>query len=97
MNGRVRDTAALTELRDQAESGTLTLRVAAAFPPEQAAEAHQLFEAGGVRGRPYCCSEPGRGIGHQASRRVSAATAARAHQPGKPRIPTCLWSRRGRH
>jgi NADPH:quinone reductase-like Zn-dependent oxidoreductase len=49
---RLRDTAALTELRDQAESGTLTLRVAATYPPEQAAEAHRLFEVGGVRGRP---------------------------------------------
>jgi NADPH2:quinone reductase len=49
---RLRDTAALTELRDQAESGILTLRVAATFPAEQAAEAHRLFEVGGVRGRP---------------------------------------------
>ncbi|MFI5966379.1 NADP-dependent oxidoreductase [Streptomyces asoensis] len=49
---RLRDTAALTELRDQAESGALTLRVAATFPPEEAAQAHRLFEAGGVRGRP---------------------------------------------
>jgi NADPH2:quinone reductase len=49
---RLRDTAALTELRDQAESGILTLRVAATFPAEQAAEAHRLFEVGVVRGRP---------------------------------------------
>ncbi|MDX3243549.1 NADP-dependent oxidoreductase [Streptomyces sp. ME18-1-4] len=52
VNGRVRDTAALTELRDQAESGTLALRVAATYPPEQAGEAQRLFEVGGVRGRP---------------------------------------------
>ena len=49
---RLRDTAALTELRDQAESGILTLRVPATFPAEQAAEANRLFEVGGVRGRP---------------------------------------------
>lgn len=52
VNGRVRDTAALTELRDLAESGTLTLRVAATYPAEQAAQAQRLFEVGGVRGRP---------------------------------------------
>ncbi|GHH83233.1 zinc-binding alcohol dehydrogenase [Streptomyces sulfonofaciens] len=46
------DTGALAELRDQAESGVLTLRVAATFTPEQAAEAHAFMEAGGVRGRP---------------------------------------------
>ncbi|WP_060887922.1 zinc-binding dehydrogenase [Streptomyces caniscabiei] len=50
--GRLRDTEALAELRDQAESGLLTLRVAATFPVEQAGEAQQLIEAGGVRGRP---------------------------------------------
>jgi NADPH:quinone reductase len=49
---RRRDTAALTELRDQAEAGILTLRVAATFPVDQAEAAHRLFEAGGVRGRP---------------------------------------------
>lgn len=46
------DTLALTELCEQAESGVLTLRVAATFAPEQAKEAHALIEAGGVRGRP---------------------------------------------
>lgn len=46
------DTGALTELCEQAESGVLTLRVAATFAPEQAAQAHVLIEAGGVRGRP---------------------------------------------
>jgi NADPH:quinone reductase-like Zn-dependent oxidoreductase len=49
---RVRDTAALTELRDQTEAGILTLRVAATFPVDQAQAAHRLFETGGVRGRP---------------------------------------------
>ncbi|MET7668529.1 NADP-dependent oxidoreductase [Micromonospora luteifusca] len=46
------DTSGLTELCEQAESGVLTLRVAATFAPEQAKEAHALIEAGGVRGRP---------------------------------------------
>jgi NADPH:quinone reductase-like Zn-dependent oxidoreductase len=48
----IRDTATLRELRDQAESGILTLRVAATYPAEQAGEAQRLFEEGGVRGRP---------------------------------------------
>ncbi|GAA0363935.1 NADP-dependent oxidoreductase [Microbispora corallina] len=46
------DTSALTELCEQAESGVLTLRVAATFAAEQAKEAHALIEVGGVRGRP---------------------------------------------
>jgi NADPH:quinone reductase len=41
----------LDRLRAQAEDGTLTLRVARTFPAEQAAQAHRLLEAGGVRGR----------------------------------------------
>lgn len=45
------DTRVLAQLRDAAEAGALTLRVARTFLPEQAAEAHQLLEAGGVRGR----------------------------------------------
>ncbi|MET1089584.1 MAG: zinc-binding dehydrogenase [Arthrobacter sp.] len=49
---RIRDTAALTRLRDQAESGVLTLRVAGTHPLEQVAEAHRLIEEGGARGRP---------------------------------------------
>lgn len=49
---RIRDTAALTRLRDLAESGALTLRVAGTYPLEQVAEAHRLVEEGGVRGRP---------------------------------------------
>ena len=40
--------AALGELVD---AGRLTLRVAQTFPPERAAEAHRMLEAGGVRGR----------------------------------------------
>jgi NADPH:quinone reductase-like Zn-dependent oxidoreductase len=45
------DRAALDRLRQQAEDGVLTLRVAQSFPAEQAADAHRLLERGGVRGR----------------------------------------------
>jgi NADPH:quinone reductase-like Zn-dependent oxidoreductase len=45
------DRARLDRLRAQAEDGTLTLRVAGAYPPDRAAEAHRRLEAGGVRGR----------------------------------------------
>jgi hypothetical protein len=38
-------------LREQAEAGVVTLRVAATYPPEQAADAHARLEAGGTRGR----------------------------------------------
>src|SRR5688572_5274431 len=41
----------LDRLRQQAEDGLLSLRVAATFPPEQAADAHRRLEAGGTRGR----------------------------------------------
>jgi len=41
----------LDVLRAQAEEGTLSPRVARTFPLSQAAEAHRLLEAGGVRGR----------------------------------------------
>ncbi|MGZ4177748.1 MAG: quinone oxidoreductase family protein [Solirubrobacteraceae bacterium] len=41
----------LEDLRRLAGEGRLTLRVAGSFPPEQAAEAHRLMEAGGLRGR----------------------------------------------
>lgn len=41
----------LDRLRQQAEEGILTLRVAATYPPEQATEAHRRLEAGGTRGR----------------------------------------------
>lgn len=46
-----REQAKLDQLRRQAEDGQVTLRVAATFPAEQAAEAHRRLEAGGVRGR----------------------------------------------
>ncbi|WP_158253902.1 zinc-binding dehydrogenase [Cryobacterium sp. N22] len=49
---RIRDTASLTRLRDQAEFGVLALRVAGTYPLEQVAEAHRLVEVGGLRGRP---------------------------------------------
>lgn len=42
---------ALDRLREQAEAGALTLRVAATFSPDEAGEAHRRLEAGGVRGR----------------------------------------------
>jgi NADPH:quinone reductase-like Zn-dependent oxidoreductase len=41
----------LLELRELASSGKLALRVAAEYPPEQAAEAQRSMEAGGLRGR----------------------------------------------
>lgn len=41
----------LAELAQLVEAGRLTLRVARTLPADQAAEAHRLFEAGGVRGR----------------------------------------------
>jgi NADPH2:quinone reductase len=43
--------AALDTLREQAEKGVITLRVAGTFPPEAAASAHRQLEAGGTRGR----------------------------------------------
>ena len=45
------NTAALDRLREQAESGQVTLRVADVLPAAEAAEAHRRLEAGGVRGR----------------------------------------------
>lgn len=41
----------LKQLREQAEDGTITLRVAATYSPEEAAAAHARLEAGGTRGR----------------------------------------------
>ncbi len=41
----------LDRLRQMAETGTLTLRVADTYPPERASEAHSRLEAGGTRGR----------------------------------------------
>lgn len=46
-----REQARLDRLRQQAEDGQITLRVAATFPAQEAAEAHRRLEAGGVRGR----------------------------------------------
>jgi hypothetical protein len=46
------DTALLDRLRQQTEDGVITLRVAKVFSMSQAADAHRLLEAGGVRGRP---------------------------------------------
>lgn len=43
--------AKLDRLRRLAEEGRITLRVARALPAEEAAEAHRLLEAGGMRGR----------------------------------------------
>src|SRR4051794_1612882 len=43
--------AALGGLGEQVGEGALPPRVARAFPAEQAAEAHRVLEAGGVRGR----------------------------------------------
>jgi NADPH2:quinone reductase len=41
----------LDRLRQLAEAGTLTLRVADTYPPERAGEAQRRLEAGGTRGR----------------------------------------------
>lgn len=46
-----REGAKLDRLRQQAEAGQITLRVAGTYPKEQAAETHRRLEAGGVRGR----------------------------------------------
>lgn len=43
--------AKLDRLRQQAEAGELTLRVAQTYPADRAAEAHRRLEAGGTRGR----------------------------------------------
>jgi NADPH2:quinone reductase len=41
----------LHELRELASTGTLKLRVAGEYPPEQAGEAERAMDAGGLRGR----------------------------------------------
>lgn len=41
----------LDKLRQLADAGAITLRVAETYAPEQASEAHRRLEAGGVRGR----------------------------------------------
>ena len=43
--------AKLDRLREQAESGAVSLRVARTFPADQAGEAQRLLAAGGTRGR----------------------------------------------
>ena len=45
------DTELLDRLRRQVEDGALSLRVAEVLPAEEAAKAHRLLEAGGLRGR----------------------------------------------
>jgi NADPH:quinone reductase-like Zn-dependent oxidoreductase len=45
------DRAMLDRLRQQADQGVLTMRVAQTFPAADAAEAHRTLERGGVRGR----------------------------------------------
>ena len=50
-NSVLRNTRRLEHVRDLAERGMLTLRVAEVVPAERAAEAHQRLERGGVRGR----------------------------------------------
>jgi len=46
-----REQAKLDRLREQAEQGQVSLRVARTFPAADAPEAHRALEAGGVRGR----------------------------------------------
>lgn len=46
-----REHTELDRIRQLAEEGRLTTRVARTFPAEQAPEAHRLLEAGGLRGR----------------------------------------------
>lgn len=41
----------LDRMRQQVEEGRITLRVAATYPPERAADAHRRLEAKGTRGR----------------------------------------------
>jgi NADPH:quinone reductase-like Zn-dependent oxidoreductase len=45
------DRESLDGLRELAEKGAVTLRVARTFPAEEAAEAHRVLARGGVRGR----------------------------------------------
>ena len=51
VRNHAREHVTLDRLRAQAEAGVVTLRVARAFPAEEAPEAHRLLEAGGVHGR----------------------------------------------
>ncbi|MGC7098358.1 alcohol dehydrogenase catalytic domain-containing protein [Amycolatopsis lurida] len=47
----ITDTARLDALSRQAGNGTLSLHVAGVLPADEAAKAHRLLEAGGLRGR----------------------------------------------
>ncbi|MFB8275724.1 NADP-dependent oxidoreductase [Nocardia colli] len=47
----ITDTEGLNTLSRQAETGTLTLHVADVLPATEAAKAHRMVEAGGLRGR----------------------------------------------
>jgi NADPH:quinone reductase-like Zn-dependent oxidoreductase len=47
----VKEWEKLDRLRQQAEAGVITLRVAEIYPPERAGDAHRRLEAGGTRGR----------------------------------------------
>jgi NADPH:quinone reductase len=51
VRGYAKERAKLDWLRQQVEDGVLTLRVAGTFAPGQAARAHRILEAGGIRGR----------------------------------------------
>ena len=49
--GGISDTVGLDRLCRQVESGALSLRVAQVLPADDAARAHRMLEAGGLRGR----------------------------------------------
>ncbi|WP_344860627.1 zinc-binding dehydrogenase [Amycolatopsis ultiminotia] len=51
VNSAATDHARLRRLREQAEAGELTLRVAGVLPAAQAPEAHRRLAGGGLRGR----------------------------------------------
>lgn len=51
MTERTTDAVALARLAGDLVDRTLTPRIAARFPKEQAAEAHRLLKQGGLRGR----------------------------------------------
>ena len=48
---RATDSEAIRGLREAVETGILPVEVAATFPADNAADAHRLFDRGGVRGR----------------------------------------------
>lgn len=51
VGSHVTDRETITRLRRQAEAGVLVMRVAQVFPADDAADAHRMLDAGGVRGR----------------------------------------------